>query len=240
MWQAERLTFSEKRRDRPYTILSAAMTLDGKIATKARDSRISCEEDLLRVHKLRAKVDAIMVGIETVLTDDPHLTVNRVKGKSPIRIVIDSNARTPLTARVLTRRGEEPTLIASARNAPKERVEALRSAGAEIIITESIGKVDLQSLMLSLHQKGIKRVMVEGGGNVNWSLLQNGLVDEVRVALAPMIVGGRDATTLVEGEGVNKIADGIRLALQRIERYGEDIVLTYKVLPKRLLDEARP
>ena len=215
-------------------ILSAAMTLDGKIATKTRDSRISCEEDLLRVHKLRADVDAIMVGIETVLTDDPHLTVNRVKGKSPMRIVLDSNARTPLTGRVLTRRGEEPTLTAVARNAPKERVEALRSAGAEVIVTGSIGKVDLQSLLLSLHQRGIKRVMVEGGGNVNWSLLRYGLVDEVRVALAPMIVGGRDATTLVEGEGVTKIADGMRLALQRIERYGEDIVLTYRVFSQEV------
>lgn len=210
------------------------MTLDGKIATKTRDSRISCEEDLLRVHKLRADVDAIMVGIETVLIDDPSLTVNRVRGKSPMRIILDSNARTPLTARVLTGRRENPTLIAVARNAAKERVEALRSTGAEVIVTESLGKVDLQSLLLSLHHKGIKRVMVEGGGNVNWSLLQNGLVDEVRVALAPIIVGGRDATTLVEGEGVNKIADGIRLALQRIERYGKDTVLTYTVFPQEV------
>ena len=205
------------------------MTLDGKIAAKSGDSRISCEEDLLRVHHLRASVDAIMVGIETILNDDPRLTVHRVRGRNPMRVILDSKARTPLKARVLTKSDGDRVLIAVTRNAPAENVDALRSAGAEVAVTESTDKVDLPSLMHTLHEKGVEKVLVEGGGTTNWSLLRLNLADEIRVAVAPIITGGKDATTLVEGEGFQRIVDGINLTLQCIEQYGQDLVLTYRV-----------
>jgi len=204
------------------------MTLDGKIATRSRDSKISCEEDLLRVHHLRASVDAIIVGVETILGDNPRLTTHRTRGRNPMRVILDSTARTPLTARALTNSDVDRVLIAVTNNAPSEKVHALRSAGVDVVMTGSDNKVDVPLLMHALHERGVEKVLVEGGGTVNWSLLSLGLIDEIRVAVAPIIVGGKDSTTLVEGEGVQKIDDGINLTLQCIEQYGRDLVLTYK------------
>jgi 2,5-diamino-6-(ribosylamino)-4(3H)-pyrimidinone 5'-phosphate reductase len=230
IWEVQERT-PEYLYDRPYVILNAAMTLDGKIATRSRDSEISSQEDLTRVHQLRASVDAIVVGVETVLADDPQLTAYRVAGKNPIRVILDSVARTPTTARVL-RRDSARTLVAVTESAPKERIDALLSAGAEILVTGSGERADISSVMNILHKLGVNKVLVEGGGNVNWSLIRLGLVDEIRVSVAPVIVGGKDAVTLVEGEGMMKVSDGIKLLLQRIEQYGNNIVLTYRSLWK--------
>jgi len=227
IWERAQEAIVERHCSRPYIILNAAITLDGKIATKSRDSKISCKEDLLRLHRLRANVDAIVVGVGTVLADDSQLTVHRVRGRNPTRVILDSKARTPPTARALSRDGGR-TLVAVTEGAPKDRVDALLSAGAEVVTAGSGDKVDLPSLMNKLRERGINRVLVEGGGNVNWSLLELGLVDEVCVAVAPVIVGGKDSVTLAEGEGVNRVSEGVRLLLQRIEQYGEDLVLTYK------------
>lgn len=217
-------------RNRPYVILSAAMTLDGKIATKTRDSKISCPADLRRVHKLRANVDAIMVGIGTVLTDNPRLTAHFAEGKNPIRVVVDSMARTPTNARVLADDKGTPTIIAVTEKAPKERVEALKAAGAKVIVAGSKNHVDLKLLMKRLQERGVRTLMLEGGGTLNWSMLKEGLVDEIRVAIAPVIVGGKNAITLVEGEGASTVSEGVKLELKRIEQCGEDLVLTYRVL----------
>lgn len=215
---------------KPYVILNAAMTLDGKIATASGDSKISSREDLARVHELRAEVDAIMVGINTVLKDDPKLTTKKPGGKNPIRIIVDSMARTPLNAQALTVDKATKTIIVVTKRAPKERVDFLKAAGGEIIYAGNGPGVDLVFLMDTLASRGVSSVMVEGGGSLNWSILHNGLADEVRVAIAPVIVGGRDAVTLVEGEGVSLIERGVHLSLEKTERYGRDIVLTYKVI----------
>ena len=224
------------RMTRPYVILSAAMTLDGKIATVAGDSRISCEADLDRVHRLRAGVDAVMVGVGTVLADDPLLTVRRVQGKNPMRVVVDSIARTPPKARVLD--DSAPTIITVTRNAPKRRLRNLRSRGAKIIVT-GLKEVNLRKLLERLHSLGVRRLMLEGGSTLNWGMLRCGLIDEVRVALAPKMVGGARAKSLIGGKGFAKIKEGTELKLSRVERVGEDLLLVYRVRGGGIAKKAR-
>lgn len=213
---------------RPYVILNAAMTLDGKIATKTGSSEISGEEDLRRVHELRRECDAIMVGINTVLADDPRLTVHRVdaeEGDNPLRVVVDSRARTPLDFRVLN--DEAPTVIGVSERAPASRVNELRKR-AEVVVAGK-DRVDLHMLLERLHEMGVRRLMLEGGSTLNFSMLTEGLVDEVRVCIAPMIAGGREARTLVDGEGIDDMSDAIKLELERFYTLGEDIIVEYTV-----------
>lgn len=210
------------------------MSLDGKIATWAGDSKLSSEEDLIRVHELRASSDAIMVGVRTILEDDPKLTVTRVKGENPTRIIVDSAARTPVTARAITVSPETPTIIAVTRRASKNKIERLEKAGAKIILVGHHSHVDLRVFCRKLRSMGVKKLLVEGGGRLNWSMLSQSLVDEVRVAVVPVIVGGAEAVTLVEGRGAKRVDEGVGLRLKDARRYGKDLVLFYKVLGRRL------
>ncbi len=219
---------SEKNK-KPYVILNSAMTLDGKIATKTGSSEISGYEDLQRVHKLRKEVDAIMVGINTVLSDDPKLTVHKIpadKKDNPLRVVVDSRARTPISSRILN--SEASTLIAVTETASSENIENLKDM-AEIIIC---GKewVDLNILMEKLASKGVKTLMLEGGSTLNYSMLIGGLVSEIRVCIAPMIAGGKDAKTLADGEGIDFMDDAIKLKLKKSYKLGKDIILEYYLL----------
>jgi len=216
-------------RYRPYVILNAAMTLDGKIATAARDSRISSMKDLERVHKLRSKVDAILVGINTVLIDDPMLSARLVNGKNPARVIVDSRARIKLGSKIMRSCDKALTIIASSERASKAKLQKIRSKGATPIV---LGKsnVDLAKLLSILKDKGINRLLVEGGGEINWSMLKNGLVDEIMVAVAPRIVGGRNAVTLVEGRGFAKISNGIKLKLYKVTKNDSEVILFYRVV----------
>lgn len=211
---------------RPHVILNAAMTLDGKIATVAGDSRISCEEDLDRIHRLRASVDAVMVGVGTVLADDPSLTVRRARGKNPMRVVVDSLAKTPRGAKVLD--GSAQTIVAVSRRAPRRDVEKLRAMGARVIVGGD-KEVDLPMLLERLYALGVRKLLLEGGSTLNWGMLRQGLVDEVRVTVAPRIVGGEAARTLVGGEGFAKVSDGVEIELKKVGRIGTDLLLTYRV-----------
>jgi 2,5-diamino-6-(ribosylamino)-4(3H)-pyrimidinone 5'-phosphate reductase len=213
---------------KPYVILSAAMSVDGKIATRGGDTAFSDEEDWKRVHKLRSEVDAIMVGINTILLDDSKLTSKQ--GKSPIRVVVDSKARTPPNARVITVRPEVETIIAVTSRAPPERISNLQKKGAKILICGDGENVDLKILMEKLFDLGVKKLMLEGGGTLNWGMLSKGLVDEIRIAIAPVIVGGIKAVTLVEGEGFAHVLEGVNLELVNTEKVGKCLVLTYKIL----------
>ncbi len=213
---------------KPYVILNAAMTLDGKIATKTGSSEISGQEDLTRVHKLRKEVDAIMVGINTLLVDDPRLTIHKLPGEksdNPVRIVVDSRGRTPFDARILN--DEAPTIIALSEIADPEKLEILGKKAETVVCGKE--RVDLKILMENLFQKGIKTLMLEGGSTLNYSMLREGLVDEVRVCVAPMIAGGKDAKTLVDGEGVDLMKDAVKLNLKKSYKLGEDLILEYKV-----------
>lgn len=208
--------------------INAAITLDGKIATTSGDSAISSKDDLKRVHRLRAASDAVMVGISTVLVDDPILTARLVRGRNPARVVVDSRGRIPSESRLLRTASETRTIVAVTERATKEAVGRIEESGAEVIIA---GKdaVDLKALFAALGKMGLQRILVEGGGELNWSVLRLGLADELIVTVAPRIAGGRLAPTLVEGDGFDLISKGIKLKLGRAERKKTgELVLHYR------------
>jgi 2,5-diamino-6-(ribosylamino)-4(3H)-pyrimidinone 5'-phosphate reductase len=212
-------------------ILNAAMTLDGKIATQKGSSEISSQEDLLRVHRLRKVMDGIMVGINTVLADDPRLTVHKISSSpkdNPLRVVVDSKARTPPEYRILNQ--EAPTIIAVSQEASPDKIKALEEDGKAEVIICGEKKVDLNCLMDELGNKGIKTLMLEGGSTLNYSMLSAGLVNEVRVCIAPMIAGGTEAKTLVDGKGVDYMKDAFRLKLKKSYNLGKDLIVEYEVL----------
>lgn len=212
-------------------ILNAAMTLDGKIATKTGSSEISGPEDLLRVHKLRKKMDAIMVGINTVLADDPRLTVHKISSESednPFRVVVDSKARTPLGYRILN--PDAPTIIAVSSQASQEKIRSLEKGETTEVVICGNKQVDLDSLMEKLGEKGIKTLMLEGGSTLNYSMFNSGLVSEVRVCIAPMIAGGVKSKTLVDGEGADYMEDAFKLKFKKSYNLGKDLIVEYEVL----------
>ncbi len=219
-----------KRYSRPYVVLNSAMSLDGKIATPEGDSRLSSPEDLRRVHRLLASVDGIMVGLGTLLADDPKLMVKLVRGRNPHRIIVDSKARTPLDAFVIKTAAKTPTIIAVTSRASKRRVRELENACATVLTCGRGPQVSLTLLLTRLRATGIEKILLEGGGTLSWSMLSEGLVDEVSVAISPRIVGGADAVTLAEGDGVARIKDAVRLRLVSVKDYGSDLVLRYRVL----------
>lgn len=212
----------------PFVALKTAMTLDGKIATATGQSQwITNEASRYETHRLRDIYDGILVGINTALADNPSLTtrLKEYQGRNPVRIVVDSRARLPLTAKLVTD-GAARTIVAVTEQAPAERVEALRSAGVEIIVAGSSNHVDMQSLMEQLGVMKISSVLVEGGGSVNFSLLQAGLVDRVYAFIAPKLVGGRDALTPVEGEGFQELDRAVELENIQLRQLGSDVLLT--------------
>ena len=215
-------------RSRPYVVLNAAMTLDGKIATSKDDSAISSKIDLVRVHKLRTKVDAILVGINTVLIDNPMLT-RRDTNKNPTRVIVDSNARIGLATKIMSSCNTISTIIAVSKKADKSKLEKIKAHGVTVMICGE-NKVDLKKLLVILKRLGMNKLLVEGGGEINWSMLTSGLVDEIIVTVAPKIVGGRDAVTFVEGEGFAKINNCIKLRLAKIRKIDNEVVLSYKII----------
>jgi len=205
------------------------MTLDGKIATRTGSSEISGKEDLVRVHELRKKMDAIMVGINTVIADDPRLTVHKIQAKvedNPVRVVVDSHARTPLNSRILN--DEAPTIIATTENTDEKKIEGLRKKAR--IVRCGKDSVNLELLMKELSRMEIRTLMLEGGSTLNFSMLKDGLVDEVRVCVAPMIVGGVNAKTLVDGEGIDFMRDAFKLKIKKSYLLGNDFILEYRVI----------
>ncbi len=208
----------------PRVTINAAMSVDGKIAlADGRGVRISNEEDLRRVHALRAQVDAILVGVGTILKDDPRLTVKPefAKGTNPLRVVIDSGGRTPRTAKVLD--GAAPTLIATSSDcvATFPRAEVFRGGRDE---------VDLRELMEHVARRGVKSVLVEGGSTTIWSFLSHRLADELKVFVGSAVIGGQSAPTLAGGEGARSLEDAIRLRLERAGPLGDGLLLEYAVV----------
>jgi 2,5-diamino-6-(ribosylamino)-4(3H)-pyrimidinone 5'-phosphate reductase len=219
-----------ERLRRPFVVLNAAISLDGKIATFTGDSRMSSRFDVKRVHRLRASVDAIMVGLKTVLVDDPKLTVKFFKGRMPYRIIVDSKARTPLSSFVVRSARSIPTIIAVTSEASKRRIQTLDKKGVTVLVCGKGPRVSLNLLLRCLSALGIRKILLEGGGTLNWSMLSQGLVDEVSVAITPRILGGTDAVSLVGGKGSTLVRDGVKLKLLNTSRYGPDLVARYKVL----------
>lgn len=215
-------------KSRPKVILSAAMTLDGKIATKKGDSKLSSKQDKVRIHKLRSKVDAILVGSNTVKRDDPMLTVRYTKGKNPLRVILDSKAEINLKSQIIKTCKKIPTILAVSKKATKQNISNLKKYSLEIIVVGE-NKINIKNLLKALSKKKIKTLLVEGGGTVNWEFIKQGLVDEMIVTITPYLVGGQKAISLVEGEGFSKIQNSKKLKLKKIYKLGNEIVLHYNL-----------
>jgi len=221
------------RNGQPWTIYKAAMTLDGHTATAVGDSRwISCEESRLRVHRLRNRVEAIMVGIETVLKDDPLLNVRLPdeQTRDPLRVVVDSRLRFPDTAKMLTQQSRAATLIATCCNDP-ERIDALEAAGAEVLVlpADQHHQVDLPALWDELGNRHVQHLLLEGGSTLATSAWKACLIDELMVFVAPRLVGGCPTSGLFSGVGTTLMAKSAILDDMHHETSGSDLLIRAKV-----------
>ncbi|NHN48772.1 2,5-diamino-6-(ribosylamino)-4(3H)-pyrimidinone 5'-phosphate reductase [Halostella sp. JP-L12] len=214
-------------------VVNAATSADGKLSHRGREQvAISGPEDFDRVDRLRAESDAVMVGVGTVLADDPHLTLDdpelvderaaRGEPDHPARVVADSRGRTPSDARILDDAAETYVLVSEA--ASTERVADLQDAGAAVV-TAGRDRVDLPAALDELAGRGIDQLMVEGGGEIIFSLFDAGLVDELTVFVGGTIIGGRDAPTLADGEGF--VEDFPALSLAGVERLDDGVLLRW-------------
>jgi 3,4-dihydroxy 2-butanone 4-phosphate synthase/GTP cyclohydrolase II len=217
----------EAREDRPAVVLKYAQTADGRIATASGDSKwISGEEERVVSHCLRARADAVMVGIGTVLRDDPQLTVRMVSGASPIRVILDSKLEVPLDARVLDRDAHTVVVTTGASDPEKRRVLESEGVGVRMVAQERSG-VSLPETMRALRSMGIETLLVEGGASVITSLLRERLVDRLVVSISPLLIGrGTDA---VGDLAVGRVDEGIRLKGQTVYGAGNDILIAWDV-----------
>ena len=215
------------RPDRPYVLLKYAQTLDGRIATRNGDSKwISGEEERRVSHALRAACDAVLVGVGTVLQDDPQLTVRMVPGASPIRIVLDSNLRIPSDAKVLS--DDAATIVMTGPDGDPSRAAELRRVGCAVRqVRRGPSGVDVSTALADLRQLGVQSVMVEGGSAVITSLLAAGLVDRLIVSISPTVVGA--GVEAVGSLGTERISDGVRLTNRSLYVTGDDVLLGWDV-----------
>lgn len=213
---------------RPWTVLKWAMTLDGRIAAASGDSRwVSCEESRHYVHTLRGRYMGIMAGIGTVLADNPMLNCRTDGMRQPVRIIVDSHASLPEDSAIARTAGEYRTVLAHTADAMQERLEALNGCGIETVecaATEN-GMVDLDDLMSRLGAMGIDSVLVEGGAELDWSMVSAGLADEHYIFIAPKIIGGKAAKGPVGGIGFGKMSDALGLDIESVTTSGEDILI---------------
>jgi len=216
-------------KSRPHIILSAAISLDGKIATRNGDSKFSSKLDKIRVHKLRSKVDGILIGTNTLLRDNPILTVRYSKGKNPIRIILDSRGIIPSNSRIIKTCKNVPTIIAVSKKITKKNLERLRKYPIDIIISGE-KKVNLKQVLEKIVKRKIVKLLVEGGGTVNWELIRQGFFDEVIITVTPFLIGGKDAINLVQGTGFAKIKKSSKLKLKKVVHQKNELVLYYSKL----------
>ena len=230
-------------------VLNAATSIDGKIATVNGDTKISSVLDLKRVHGLRRETDVILVGISTVINDDPLLTIrygmNKKGTKNPIRIIIDSKARIPLHSKIVKTANQIETRLVVTSKAPSKNLKKLEERGLKIIVLDqgtkedrenrenkrkdNREKVDLKKLFNQLEKEGISNVLVEGGGEINWSIIKDNLFDEMIITISPLIIGGKRAISLVGGEGYKTINESVKIKLSRIQKKSNgEIILYYK------------
>lgn len=212
----------------PYVTLKMAMTLDGRTATSTGDSKwISNEKSRLHVHHMRDRCDAIMVGVGTVLVDDPQLTTRLPDGgRDPVRIIVDSKLRIPASARVLAIDSTAPTIVATTSTAERDKISELESVGAEIIIVpDTEGSVDLPALMQALGKRDIQSILLEGGARLAAAALRVQMVDRVAVFIAPRLLAGSDGAGLFAGAGFLSMDESIRLQDVRSRQFDDDILV---------------
>ena len=212
-------------------IVFSTTTIDGRIASPTGYSKLSCPYDLKRLHSLRAKVDAVMVGANTVIKDNPKLTVRLVKGRNPIRVIVDGNLRTPINAEVYNV-SEAKTILITSTKAEKEKVQILKKKGVIAIVLKDMGggRVNLVEALNSLYKLGIRRILVEGGGRLNWSLIRENLVNEIRITIAPYIFG--NGISMFQGEGFKDTKESPKLKLVNVFKCecGNEIHVIFKVM----------
>jgi len=210
----------------PFVILKVAATVDGKIATRNGDSKwISGEASRRLAHRLRNQVDGILVGIGTVLRDDPLLTTRIRGGRDPYRIILDSRLRIPGEANVI---GTSPSkaIIATTELAPRERIDELEKRGVRILMINSKeGRVDLKSCLSKLGEMGMMSLLVEGGSHVNGSFLDEGLIDKLILFLSPRVIGDQKAPGIFDGRGVSTLQETVGLRELKTKKVGEDVFL---------------
>ncbi len=223
----------------PFTVLKAAISIDGRVGTESGDSRwISSPESRSYVHRLRSRSDAVMVGIGTVLKDDPLLNV-RLPGKvdhpQPLRVVLDSRLRLPLRSRLVETAGQYRTLAVTTPAAPRSRVERLGKAGVEVLVMkgDAKGKVGLRGLMRELGRRGISTVLLEGGPTLHASALAEKIVDGLLIFIAPKIIGGEKAPGMIGGEGCRRIGDALPLQISAVRRMGGDLLIEGEMVNKK-------
>jgi diaminohydroxyphosphoribosylaminopyrimidine deaminase / 5-amino-6-(5-phosphoribosylamino)uracil reductase len=218
---------------RPYVTLKAGMTLDGKLATASGESRwITGELSRREVHQLRGRVDAVLIGIGTVLADDPSLTARtgprfeQLTPRQPLRIIVDSRLRTPFTAQVLAQQDRAKTIMATTAVAPAARRSVLQKKGIEILTLPALqGRVSLRALLTQLGRRGIMSLLVEGGGEINAALLKAKLVNHVRLYMAPLLLGGQNAKGVIGGTSPARLAGAIALRHVVTRSVGHDVVV---------------
>jgi diaminohydroxyphosphoribosylaminopyrimidine deaminase/5-amino-6-(5-phosphoribosylamino)uracil reductase len=217
---------------RPLVVFKSAMTLDGKVATRTGDSQwISGESSRARAHRWRSESDAVAVGIHTATTDDPMLTA-RVEGvaRQPRRVVFDSEASLPLESQLVRSAAEVPVILVCARAAKRTATEALEAAGVEVIVAS--GENEAARVCAALDELGgreVQSVLLEGGPHLAGVFLEAGEIDEVRIFVAPMIIGGKDALGAVEAQGVEDIADAVRAVHTDVDRIDDDVLITARL-----------
>lgn len=213
----------------PFCSLKTAMTLDGKIASYTGDSRwITNSKSRQYVHGLRHEYSSIMVGIGTVLADDPLLTtrIEGFKGRNPIRIIVDSRGSIPLDARVLQCNEDTKTILATTELARKEKLTSIRAKGAEVLLTPlREGRVDLEFLVGALGERGIDSILLEGGSRLNYSALREGIVDKLITFIGPKIIGGDQAKTPVGGQGIAYMEEALRVENMELSKFDDDLMI---------------
>lgn len=228
--QAKRLNvpfFKLMQKELPYITVKWAMSIDGKIATHTGESRwITSDESRKYAHKIRGQMDGVLVGINTVVRDDPLLTCRIEGGRNPKRIVVDSRALLPVNSRLLSTINEGEIIVAVNKNAQLSRIEKLVQLGCKIVQTEDInGRVDLHELFRRLGEMELTNILVEGGSRVITSVIEDRLADRVMVFVAPIIIGGEGAKSPVLGTGINKISEAAEIDEIEIKRFSNDIVI---------------
>ena len=217
---------------RPWILFKSAMTLDGKVATRTGDSQwISDESSRARAHRWRASVDAVVVGIGTALADDPRLTA-RVDGvhHQPRRVVFDATARLPLDSKLVTAAAESALTVVVSRAARRSAVEALEMAGAEVVVATGENEpARVRSALDQLGARNITSILLEGGPHLAGAFLDAGEIDEVRLFLAPLLLGGRAARDPLEGEGVEQISEALRALTLDCERVADDLLISARL-----------
>ena len=207
-------------------VLSAAMTLDGKIGQRNNKVVLSSKSDKIRVHKLRSKFDAILVGKNTVEQDDPLLTVRHAKGKNPIRIILDSHGTIKNTSKIIKTAKNIPTIIVISQLVSKRNFSRLKNLPLDVIVCGK-NQVDVRKLVPILCKKGIKKILLEGGGTLNLSFLKNNLINEIIITITPFVLGSENSINLFEG--ILKPTKNLSsFKLKKVQKNTNEIVLNYK------------